>query len=839
MTLAEFLTRFEAPKTVGSGYQVRCPAHDDKKASLSVSNGGGKILVHCHAGCDAQRIVDKLGLKISDLFTDAKPASPVLPNGVPKYYKNSPVVACYEYRDESGNLRYRVLKSQSKEFPIQRLTDAGQWEWKRPEKKLLYRLDELVNDDTDQPVFIVEGEKDANNLIDKLGCRATSSTGGAGKFDQDNSALKGRVVVILPDNDDPGRNHAADVARKLKGIAQRILKLDLPDLKEHGDASDWIAAGGTKDQLLRMVDDLLKFPDFVPIPDEEFEMGQRVFKVTERGVFHRGKREPVAQITEDMWQKISSCIRHIGGCRSPRGDDWCHLLEITNREGGKRRYLMPLSSRNDERVRQIRAYDAQIYDVDSLQLYLEYRSKRVMEIRRTQGWTTDCSAFIFHDEIIGGSADVYFDSHGETLTKVKGSVEQWRENVGAKCSGNKNLILAVCVAFSAPLLRMLGKEGAIFHFYSDTSTGKSTTLRVGGSVCGGGGHDGYLRTWKSTAAALEIICAEHNDGLLVEDEIGECDAREFEKVAYTLINGQSKDRATDKIKLREVLQWLVNVLSSGNITMEDLLRKQNVRMHGGHRVRNIDIPANTGRYGVFDNLHGEKSPKEFADALSSAARSYYGAPIRHFLRNLTRHAAEQCKAHAKEIVTSWDYADAAPEILRIVEKFALAAAAGEMATRLGITGWKAGEAIESIKTILAYVLADTERIRVGSDVIEAIAAVRGFIERHEQSRFQRIRPRQRAGEFPEEEPVDEQIRDRAGFRDEEFIYFLPGVFRAEVCSGFSVEMVCEELNNRKLIKYIKGRGWMTLVGPRGAQISVYGISKKILEDHGNQSVINA
>jgi len=242
--LDEILTKFEKPKRVGKGYQVKCPAHQDRVASLSISNGGGKILLYCHAGCEVQSIVEALGLKMADLFSEPKPVIDKLS------FKGASVTDIYNYRDEHGNLVYRVLRNALKNFSQQRLTDAGQWEWGLDgTARLLYRLPELIADDSDQYVFITEGEKDVNNLV-RLGLQATCNSGGAGKFTQDNSALRGRTVVILPDNDEPGRKHAADVQRKLAGVAARTVIVDLPGLPEKGDASDWIAAGGTKDELL-------------------------------------------------------------------------------------------------------------------------------------------------------------------------------------------------------------------------------------------------------------------------------------------------------------------------------------------------------------------------------------------------------------------------------------------------------------------------------------------------------------------------------------------------------------------------------------------------------------
>ena len=108
---------------------------------------------------------------------------------------------------------------------------------------LPYRLPELLGD-PDAVVYITEGEKDADNLAE-IGIVATCNHGGAGKWRNEISQwLKNRNVVILPDNDDAGRSHANDVAKKLTGIAASIRILELTGLPPKGDVSDWLDAGG-------------------------------------------------------------------------------------------------------------------------------------------------------------------------------------------------------------------------------------------------------------------------------------------------------------------------------------------------------------------------------------------------------------------------------------------------------------------------------------------------------------------------------------------------------------------------------------------------------------------
>jgi hypothetical protein len=134
--------------------------------------------------------------------------------------------------------------------------------------RVLYRLPELLHSSPTEPVFIVEGEKDANNVAG-LGLVAVTNAGGAGKWRPEyNEPLRDRDVIILPDNDEPGRRHAAQVAEALAGIAKSVRIVVLPGLPEKGDVSDWIATGGTAEELRRLAEQTPPQPALAaPVPD--------------------------------------------------------------------------------------------------------------------------------------------------------------------------------------------------------------------------------------------------------------------------------------------------------------------------------------------------------------------------------------------------------------------------------------------------------------------------------------------------------------------------------------------------------------------------------------------
>jgi AAA domain len=121
-----------------------------------------------------------------------------------------------------------------------------------------YRLHELIADiKNDRAIFVVEGEKDTNTLR-KHGLPATTNPMGAGNWRPEfNEFFRGADVVLIPDNDDPGRDHMQHVAKNLHNVAGRVRMLDLKqfwrEIEGSDDISDWLDAGGSVDKLLEIV----------------------------------------------------------------------------------------------------------------------------------------------------------------------------------------------------------------------------------------------------------------------------------------------------------------------------------------------------------------------------------------------------------------------------------------------------------------------------------------------------------------------------------------------------------------------------------------------------------
>lgn len=280
LQLEDVLRRLEGVKRSGGGYSARCPAHEDKNASLSVKQGdNGGIVLHCHAGCTPEQVVGALGLSMKDLFPNGdRPRQEYRSRPTSREDRGS-IVAQYDYTDENGQLLARKTRWETAVGGKRKKT----FTWGHPEGQgfqsgrngmaVPYRLPELLGADT---VFLCEGEKDVDNLRAQ-GLAATCSPDGAGTGskwrDSYTPYFAGKTVYILQDNDEVGKKFAQYEAQKLSPVAQEVKVLDLtalwPGLPEHGDISDVMEHLGATQALADLLELADKAPGWEPLHPEK------------------------------------------------------------------------------------------------------------------------------------------------------------------------------------------------------------------------------------------------------------------------------------------------------------------------------------------------------------------------------------------------------------------------------------------------------------------------------------------------------------------------------------------------------------------------------------------
>lgn len=240
----EFYDRF-LPNLKKAGKDERtaiCPFHDDRDPSLTVNTQSG--LFHCF-GCDEGGDIFDFFAKQHNLNTRAD--FPKILNEIAKEFgimnadspKKSTVAARYDYCDADGKLIYQIERLEPKSFRIRRPDGNGGWIYKKEDAHIVpYHLQGILKA---TEIIVVEGEKDADTLL-AMGLTATTNPFGAGKWpDHFGQHFNNKDVVLVPDNDEPGRAHMKQVAANLEGHAASIRWLDLQDLPEKGDVSDFIA----------------------------------------------------------------------------------------------------------------------------------------------------------------------------------------------------------------------------------------------------------------------------------------------------------------------------------------------------------------------------------------------------------------------------------------------------------------------------------------------------------------------------------------------------------------------------------------------------------------------
>ncbi|MEX8518260.1 MAG: DUF927 domain-containing protein [Leptothrix sp. (in: b-proteobacteria)] len=549
------------------------------------------------------------------------------------------------------------------------------------------------------------------------------------------------------------------------------------------------------------------------------------------------------------------------------------LLDFDTAFGNGRRWLMPLSMLAGDGA----AYRAELLDMGFhaptdgnrrrwLMDYLQSRrpTERVRLVDRV-GWHG--KVYVLPRETLSSASSepgeqmmFHSDAPVEDTFGRRGTLVQWHERIGRYCVGNSRLMFAASAALAGPLLAWVpGMESGGFHLRGDSSCGKTTALQVGASVWGG--RD-FMQRWRATDNGLEAQAVKHSDCLLVLDELGQIDAKVAGESAYMLANGQGKIRGRAAGGSRPALSWRLLWLSAGEIPLAQHMAEAGKRIRAGQELRMVDMPADAGcGLGLFETVHDFDGGALLAQHLAKSCETTHGTLGRAWLEWLTEHSGQwhhELREQVELITLALVPETADGQIQRAGRRFALVAAAGEMATRQGLTGWRPGDATDGVRRcFLAWIGARSAGFG-NSEKTEALRQVRAYLEKNGDALFtwwHRVMDDHKpntALRVGFKRMVDEQgdplkfdaasdyvdARTPTGERstDAGLIEYLvmPEAFKHEVCKGLDAHFVAKVLKEAGCLKHESGRDTIRQRLPGIGKAPVFHILPSVFADEGDE-----
>ena len=776
----------------------------------------------------------------------APPADAELPEAAAARLFGRAPDALWRYAEAAGALAFCVCRwnkpdGQKDILPLSWFGGDG-WRFAHwPDKRPLYNADRIA-ENPDAPVVVCEGEKaaDAAARIFQKSIPTTSSGGANAASKTDWTPLAGRRVLIWPDNDDPGRKYALEVAAILAELGCEVSIIDAAKLAaeyarepEGWDAADALADSSDAAALRKAAVGLAKpldaGPAYVSFPPYTMDASGLAI---EREVGKDANRR-----TETVW--IAAAFEVLGKCRDPRGEGWGKLLQW--RDDDQRRHVRPVADADlhgepAKLCASLVDHGLQI-DRDHQRDFVRYlsavRAKRRVTIVKRTGWHDigGRSVFVLPDETIGSRSRerVILDAAAHGPYESRGDIEQWREGPATLARGHVLPVVAISAALAGPLLSLAGSEGGGVHFFGQSSKGKTTLLQLAASVWGRGETPGYVRSWRATANGLEGAAASATDTALILDELSVVEARDAAAAIYGLANGSGKARATRDGSLREPRTWRVIMISSGEVPIEGKLSEDHgKKIRAGQLVRMLDIPASRA-FGVFDFAGPDGDAAALAKACKRAAASAYGTAGPEFVRRLVGEGVsgnDLCSL-VNDFVAASVPAGADGQIDRAANRLGIIAAAGELATTFGLTGLRRGEAREAA----AWALERWIEVRGGTESDEfrqAIEQVRLMIESHGESRFQSL-------DVPESKPVNNRLGWRKGDGDAREWWVPPQIWKSEICVGHDPQFVARVLADRGMLRRQSAKVLQCTVNIGGGQrVRAYVLTCAILDGGGDE-----
>lgn len=741
--------------------------------------------------------------------------------------------AVYYYRNADNTLACLVARYQNGQekwfcpFTIWE-TEPGVLRWVKkglPDQRPPYRSLDLCAH-PDHVVLLSEGEKCADAVAQAFPDYVSISwMGGSNAVEMtDFAPLMGRDVIILPDDDPAGEKATEALVAALKTVGVdrlrcfKTARLAAKMAHEPGtsfDIADAIGAGFLEPQFkgsLKQADMFTEVSLFETTIHKELWTLFRfkpnlpeVFQLTEHGII---KTEVDPRSGDVSYVFAGSPMAVLGRTRLAEARaGWGYQIAVRTPVGEWTCKTIPgrLLAGDGREMREILADEGfvvpqQLPGRRALGEYVAYAQDcPVVQVADRPGWHGE--SFALPDGVLSPAScetPVGMDMGGRPhFLGVAGTFEAWK-GLAELAAQSSRATFVICVAFAAPLLRLLDMKGGGFHLFGDGTRGKTTALIVAGSVWGGGGHDGFVRSWRTTDNGAEALTADHNDLPLLLDEMTLASPELVFSVIYMLVNGHTKNRAKEDGLLAAAKQSRVMVLSSGEYPVSRQLAQSRggARMTGGIAVRMVDIPIEIEPGVSFEGHAPCASEREFADRMTALAKENYGHAGRAFIREILRDRGAVKAEAEKHVARMKEYLlepDDDPQIERALGRFGVAAAAGCIAADRGILPMSQEQITQAICTVFRA----WKEHRGGGESEErrnALRHLKYFFEAHGASRFEEVVRDKNTDDSARGN--DRSIRDRCGYRVEQedgawLYYVLPGAWEQEVCGTHAPDLVAK------------------------------------------------
>lgn len=494
MQFDEILAHFQIQKRYGDKAQARCPCHDDKQASLTITKGRRSVLLHCHAGCNFEDIIQKVGLKKQDLYFEERP-----PGSSWRAYvegrEHKRIEAVYNYVSAiNGEYTFTKIRMQDKRMIYGVLCNGrftyGLMGKHRKDLKSVYGnlkgLNKAIAEN--RPVFIPEGEKDVDTLTKRDYTALTY--GGSGDWQSEFATLfKGAEVYILADNDEPGRKVANTILSDLKGIAKSAkVIVPVPDIPK-ADISDFFAAGHSNEDFEKLLQSAVTGNESNPAPVMTVPKGtQLVRKLVELDAANK-----FATNDKGSAELFSTVFKNVSRY-NPTQKDWMYyngIKWIADTEGMK-------AKRNAKKLADaILSYAVNVSELDR-ENYLKYAS-RLMNYRDRNTMVNDAKDLNFFEnteldkddlllnlkncvldlsgdmpKVLEHNADLLLSKCCNASYDPQATCKLWEKTINEIMEGNTEKIRYLQKILGLCLTGITAEEELYFFYGASTRNGKST-----------------------------------------------------------------------------------------------------------------------------------------------------------------------------------------------------------------------------------------------------------------------------------------------------------------------------------------------------------------------------